>query len=307
MGMTSPPMYNEHTSDLDSFTSNTEMAQLVLEPENTQEVFPTNSIPLETITISGYEHVTFNTTSIDPPPPLSPIGDGTFSHRCIEDVPHMTDTLVRDAVLSYVSGHICWGLKAAKDMTILDIIPSSAFKYELETCTEKRTAMWVHEPYTGQLIDSSNFGPSPKPWDVLVVPPNPYKNGQVVVEVPHSARVINCHDCGTQGRRRCWSCFGNGEVTCDACGESGLAPTNSGHTNSCLQCNGAGRRRCVVCLGPGQLPCKTCLARGRLKISLKLTVSWKKNVSERVVEHSSIPPILLQNVQVENEFLFIEI
>lgn len=60
--MTSPPMYNEHTSDLDSFTSNTEMAQLVLEPENTQEVFPTNSIPLETITISGYEHVTFNTS-----------------------------------------------------------------------------------------------------------------------------------------------------------------------------------------------------------------------------------------------------
>lgn len=48
-------------------------------------------------------------------------------------------------------------------------------QYDLETCTEKRTAHWEHEPFTGQMIDSSSFGPSPKPWDVLVVPPNPYK------------------------------------------------------------------------------------------------------------------------------------
>ena len=39
-----------------------------------------------------------------------------------------------------------------------------------------------------------------------------FEEGQVAVEVPHSARIINCHDCGTLGRRRCWSCFGNGEV-----------------------------------------------------------------------------------------------
>lgn len=35
--------------------------------------------------------------------------------------------------------------------------------------------MWVSEPFTGQVIDSVDRGPSPKPWDVLVVPPNPYK------------------------------------------------------------------------------------------------------------------------------------
>lgn len=32
------------------------------------------------------------------------------------------------------------------------------------------------------------------------------------MEVPHSARVVDCYDCATLGRRRCWSCFGNGEV-----------------------------------------------------------------------------------------------
>ena len=29
--------------------------------------------------------------------------------------------------------------------------------------------------YIGQVIDTADRGPSPKPWDVLVMPPNPYK------------------------------------------------------------------------------------------------------------------------------------
>ena len=48
-------------------------------------------------------------------------------------------------------------------------------QYEIETRTEKRTVVWAHEPYTGQLIDSSDEALVPKPWDVLVAPPNPYK------------------------------------------------------------------------------------------------------------------------------------
>ena len=66
--------------------------------------------------------------AIDPPDPLLASGDGDSVHRPMEDVPHMTDVMVRDAVLSHVSGNLCWGLAAAKEMTILDIIPSSAFK-----------------------------------------------------------------------------------------------------------------------------------------------------------------------------------
>jgi len=297
---TLPSVYNDMCDGFDTpnRSSSGATARLLLPPEDSRDVFSTDSQPLEDISIPGYEHVTLQTTSIDPPPPLLAAEDGSFSHRPIEDVPHMTDTIVRDAVLAHVSSNICWGLTAAREMTILDIIPSSAFKYELETCTERRTAIWEFEPYTGQLIDTSNFGASPKPWDVLVVPPNPYQNGQVTVEVPHSARIINCHDCSTLGRRKCWSCFGNGEIACTTCNESGLTLTNSSSvSNSCLQCNGVGRRRCVVCLGPGQLPCKTCLARGKLKICLKMTVSWKIYGSERVVEHTSMPPILLNAIQ----------
>lgn len=43
-------------------------------------------------------------------------------------MPHIDDAAARDAVLSYASQHLCWGISAARDMTILDITPSSAFR-----------------------------------------------------------------------------------------------------------------------------------------------------------------------------------
>lgn len=261
--------------------------------------------------IEGYEHVTYETTLIKPPPPEPISGDGdSSSRRGNAAVPNIDDLTARDAVLSYVSQNRCWGLACAREMTIMDITASSAFHYNLETCTEKRTAVWIHEPYTGQVIDSADRGPSPKPWDVLVVPPNPYREGQIVVEVPHSARVVNCYDCSTMGRRRCWSCFGNGEIQCNACNGTGkILEQESGGASeaqranapvipkACYQCGGGGKRRCVVCLGPGQLPCKTCLARGQLKLSLQLTVSWRLYKSDRIVERTAVPELLIRSVQ----------
>ena len=98
-----------------------------------------------------------------------------------------SDATARDIVLSEISQNLCAGLTAAKKMSIHDIVPTSAFhviaptidlpwnvnlwlidleQYTLETCTETRTASWVHEPFTGQLLDSADHGTPPKPWDV---------------------------------------------------------------------------------------------------------------------------------------------
>lgn len=135
---------------------------------------------------------------IAPPPSELPRGGAdSSSRRGNASVPNIDDVTAREAVLSYVSQYHCWGMNAARQMTIMDITASSAFhvknaviikgkkkknsnvfiflQYNLETCTEKRSAVWIHEPYTGQVIDTADQGPSPKPWDVLVVPPNPYK------------------------------------------------------------------------------------------------------------------------------------
>ena len=59
---TLPPNFNEMVSDSDTPRESSEMAQLVLRPEDTEVVFPTSSIALDEITIPGYEHVTFNTS-----------------------------------------------------------------------------------------------------------------------------------------------------------------------------------------------------------------------------------------------------
>lgn len=52
-----------------------------------------------------------------------------------------------------------------------------------------------------------------------------------------------------------------------------------------------------MCLGPGQLPCKACLARGQLKLSLQLTVSWRIYKSDRIVERTSIPELFIRSVE----------
>lgn len=66
---------------------------------------------------------------IAPPPPLLPSGDSDSStRRGNAAVPNVDEIAARDAVLSYVSRNHCWGLSAAREMTILDITPSSAFQ-----------------------------------------------------------------------------------------------------------------------------------------------------------------------------------
>lgn len=66
---------------------------------------------------------------IAPPSPILPSGDGDSStRRGNADVPNIDEIAARDAVLSYVSRNLCWGLAAAREMTILDITPSSAFQ-----------------------------------------------------------------------------------------------------------------------------------------------------------------------------------
>ena len=61
-----------------------------------------------------------------------PSGNNDLSaRRDVANVTNIDDATARDAVLSQVSQHLCWGLAAAKEMLIMDIIPSSAFHVTL--------------------------------------------------------------------------------------------------------------------------------------------------------------------------------
>lgn len=71
-----------------------------------------------------------NSAPISPPSSELPRGDGgdPSVRRGNASIPNMDEITARDAVLSYASKDICWGLSAAREMTILDITASSAFQ-----------------------------------------------------------------------------------------------------------------------------------------------------------------------------------
>ena len=68
---------------------------------------------------------------ITPPAPLMPPNDSSSAaanRREQANISQMDEVAARDALLSYVSQYHCWGLTAARELTILDIVPSSAFQ-----------------------------------------------------------------------------------------------------------------------------------------------------------------------------------
>ena len=71
--------------------------------------------------------ISFILAAIKPPPQELPRDENSSSRRGNASVNHIDDMAARDAVLSYVSTHRCWGLACAREMTIMDITPSSAF------------------------------------------------------------------------------------------------------------------------------------------------------------------------------------
>ena len=68
---------------------------------------------------------------ITPPAPLMPNDSSSAAsanRREQANISQMNEVAARDALLSHVSQDHCWGLTAAREMTILDIVPSSAFQ-----------------------------------------------------------------------------------------------------------------------------------------------------------------------------------
>ncbi|XP_064399317.1 protein SSUH2 homolog [Halichondria panicea] len=278
--------------------------------------------------VSGYDNVGFNTNAdMNIPPPAyeqatAPEPDESRSMQ--PDIPTISEDEARDALLSEVEKHCCYGKKAARDLVFLNITPSSAFHYQLETFTEGRKTTWQHEPFAGQLIDGPQNGPAPGPWDIAAQPNQLFQDHEKHFEVPHTASVKVCHNCVGAGMTQCWRCRGRGRVICGSCDGSGhkLQPVvhhdhghhHHGHGHGhghghhdhhggshvdmervpCHQCNGTGKKRCWTCNGFGRIECSVCRAKCQLKWYIKLTVTWKTHKADHIVERTALPDHLIR-------------
>ena len=149
MNLRDPPNYNEaaRSQEVPTLDSSSNAENYVT--ENSRDGYPRDNPSarmLDEFLIEGYEHVTyepskalvcinfiimittsFGTALITPPPPLTPSGPRTPSQGAIDSIPNIDDATARDVAISEVAQHLCWGLTAAREMKINDIIPISAF------------------------------------------------------------------------------------------------------------------------------------------------------------------------------------
>ncbi|KAL9959449.1 hypothetical protein ACROYT_G032774 [Oculina patagonica] len=249
---------------------------------------------------AGYENVNFGADYLPPPPPYEPPPQQQTPEQIFQQATAITEEQARDALLAFVAENCCYGKKAATDMDIKDITPSSAYHYNLASFCESRSTSWKYEPYRGQHIDGPQNGPAPPPWAIPAQASQLFTPQETHIEVPHTATVKPCHECLAMGYKRCYRCYGRGRTRCTWCHGSGRRTEyRDGHHHhvSCTWCHGSGRRICNTCHGHGRVMCWTCQGQGQLKMFIQLTVKWECHIDNHVTERTDLPDHLIVGSQ----------
>ncbi|PNF35665.1 SSUH2-like protein [Cryptotermes secundus] len=252
--------------------------------------------------VSGYETISFNSVSVPPPPSPSVREmwwEDSLNHSVQPPHPNVSEKIARQALLQHVKKHWCYGESAARNMAITKLKHSSAFHYELQTFTEKRETSWKFVPYSGGEVDGAENGPAPLPWDINSQPSDMFKNEEKFIRVPHTSSVKQCHRCKGAGHIVCAECYGKGWIRCQMCNGYGYR-TQSEQRERCINCSlsrhGRGRQDCNECNAKGKLSCSVCEGHGQILCYIRLTVTWKVNTSEHIVEDMALPEKLVRFV-----------
>ncbi|XP_077995838.1 protein SSUH2 homolog [Glandiceps talaboti] len=248
----------------------------------------------------GYETLGFTDTSV-PPPPYTSVVQPDASLRQFTPI-NLSEDEVREALLSFVQDHRCHSNRAAREMNINNILPSSALHYELLTFTESRTTKFMRIPFNGEEVDGPSNGTPPNAWDVSCSPRKLFEPDVHFVEIPHTATVGKCHRCNGSGEMKCVRCSGTGMFKCTLCGGRG---TKSQFNSSlkewapakCYSCDGSGRSSCTNCFERGKLTCATCWGAGKITKFVQMTVTYKVHKNNCVVEHSDFPSEYIQGIE----------
>ncbi|XP_070559103.1 protein SSUH2 homolog [Ptychodera flava] len=240
----------------------------------------------------GYETLGFSDTSVPPPyvPPRQP--DTAPQHQFTSVF--INEDEAKEALLSYVTQHCCYGKSAARDMNINNILPSNALHYQLVTFAEHRTTKRAFKSYKGERIDGPSNGSPPAPWDIPCPPRNYFENEVRHLEVPHTQELKKCHRCKGSGRITCTKCHGVKKVKCDVCNGNGIDRRSK---RRCSACDGKKRRRCEKCNMSGRIVCVICHSVGKVKWFVKLTVIFQNSIGEDIVEHTDFPKDLIKGAE----------
>jgi len=222
-----------------------------------------------------------------------------------KEISEIKDEECREALLKFVDKHCCYGKGAATDMTFEKVTGFTAFRYILESYTEKRTTKNKDIPYIGDFVDGPDQGTPPGVWDMECTCKKLFKDEVVELKVPHTEVIKNCARCKAKGKIKCPKCKGKKKVRCYACGGDGrrTVHTENGIVHEpCWVCGADGKIKCPRCVGKGKIQCPVCKGWKQMKIYLVLRVKFKNHKSEYIYETTDLPDELIKKVSGESAF-----
>nr|XP_018915068.1 PREDICTED: protein SSUH2 homolog isoform X1 [Bemisia tabaci] len=261
--------------------------------------------------VEGYEELTFESTVVPPPDSIQIFGPlrqaDCWRHSTnIPGTENLAEKQARTHLKSYVSKHSCYGKAPVKTMIITDMQSFSTFHYQLDSFVEMREVAWVFEAWNSGLpVEERGEGQAPLPWEIEVEPERLFQDEVRVIQVPHTSVLKSCHRCFGVGTNFCNECKGKGWIRCLHCHGDGFT-ADSEYRERCFYCrasnHGYGRMDCNKCRATGKMGCPQCENSGLIICYIQLTVTWKVNSSEFILERTGLPRKLISEVSGEIVF-----
>ncbi|KAG8194794.1 hypothetical protein JTE90_017235 [Oedothorax gibbosus] len=267
--------------------------------------------PLEEMpTVVGYEDVTFEMCTVNPPPAVLVTEDDDASDEMgdlkpFTELPHLSEKEIRKTLIRHADSRCAFDKDAAREMRIVRIDYRPGYKYTLESFTETRQVAWSFEPYTGGPLDE--VGPAPPgPWEVGggVGRPKPFHVHCTCLEVPHTDLLTTCKACYGVGSRRCTACSALGWERCSLCLGDGHKISMQGHRERCFRCIGTGRKKCWKCGGETIAVCAGCSGTGQIRCFIALNINWSNHVDTDILDPSDALPISEKLEYVKGHLVF---
>ncbi|KAM9443986.1 protein SSUH2 homolog [Clarias gariepinus] len=217
-----------------------------------------------------------------PPPPIQPMPTPESQPAQDWNIPALSKEAAQKVFHEYVESKCCYSSTPARDGVITNVEAFNTYRYRMETFTESRQTKWDTKPYDGEPSKSQTLV-VPNPWEIPVKVPAMFTNHTQEVAVPNTSSVKQCETCTASGKCVCPQCNGAKYITCTLCKGSEHRPEQQ----TCIKCSGRGKSSCSKCLSSGEVECDTCKGKKKLTMYIKLTVEWKNNTDDFVVEQSS--------------------
>ncbi|KAK8807583.1 hypothetical protein WA171_000537 [Blastocystis sp. BT1] len=267
-----------------------------------------NDNPIVTVTDASEPTPTLKGSSI--PPPIQLVGSTSLLHSTSQESPVSTtitnvdalgsagakreqetvrlpktilSTPIRskDQLVARIKEELSHKKELKQDIEGIEfgnIESKNALVFTLDSCTEKRNAVWSYRLFEGE-YDPPLMGPAPKMEEISIIPADYYHSFKFSTPIPHTDFLVRCDHCNGLGHVSCKNCKGNGYTVKHQ--DNG----NNAYTT------------CGECSGIGELICSRCELKGRIVVFVDLQVDFVNYQKKATIGGGGLSAKILMNCE----------